>query len=916
MAGLSNGSSLVIQCTGMKFRKTSESDNKTVIQKLSLFFYEHTVLSLAFWLSLVVFGVLSYTVFMQRQGFPSIEVPISVVRVQYFAGDKEQVDSDVTKPLVNKISQISEVSASSATTTDVGATVVVEFEESVTSQKGADKINDAIEQLNLPKNAEVKAEAVSASKFNNEYDVLLSVYSEKKAPEDLEDQAQFVVERLEENFEYVDAEVIEQFNEGVNPLTGQNVAQRTLFDYYGAQEDGKLITQPSVGIGITFPESTDIISFDNDLQQVLAEIRGADELSGSKVAVSADFAGEIRRQTGSLQENLGMGLLLVVLVCMLFIGIKAGLVAALGMGVTLSTTVGILFVSGLTLNVITLFALILCLGLIVDDTIIITESIDNESKKEKDTGKAVSVAVKRIALASLAGTLTTMLGFAPMLFIGGILGEFIIVMPITILVSLAVSFIVSITFIPFTSRWFAHHQNKKFKHSPFKAFRHFESAAARFAAKPIETANTTAKKFIRASVGVLISIGFIMGSGYFFSQLKFNIFPTTKDADAVLIQLNYQPNTTIDQAQLKAENVDKIISEEIGEYVEELTFLGSANTLNATARLNLVSYQQREPTAQELIDRIEDPINEIDGLRAIVNQLDAGPPADEYPFKVQINAEDSTKASQAGQNLAEFLGDLEVERPNGTTSQIDGVDFTAEQQVITRKDGVRIIQVSAKFDADDVSALVNSAQEEVESFISNKANRAGLDESDYAFDFGGESDNQESFNSVLVALPFLLLSMFILLALQFRSVLQPLLIMFATPFSFFGVALGLYLTDNPLSFFTMIGFFALIGISVNNTILLTDYANQEQRAGVAPRQAMANALRLRFRPLLTTTITSVLALLPLALTEPFWESIAYTLIFGLISSSILVIIAFPYYYLVMERPRRFLKRLWRKVIRR
>lgn len=897
-------------------RRANKKQKTTVIQKFSSFFYKHTIFSLTFWLALTGFGVLSYTVLMQRQGFPSIEVPISVVRVQYFAKDKEKVDSEVTKPVVSTVSEIDGVTATTATTTDVGSTVVVEFEESVTSQAGADKINDALSELKLPKAASVKADAVSASKFNNQYDVLLSVYSDNKRPEQLEKQAKFVAKQIESNFDYVDAEVIEQFNEGTNPLTGQTVTQRTLFDYYGAQKDDNLVTQPSVGIGITFPESTDIISFDNELKDVLSQIESSDELSGSQVAISADFAGEIRRQTGSLQENLGMGLLLVVFVCMLFIGIKAGLVAALGMGVTLSTTVGILFVSGLTLNVITLFALILCLGLIVDDTIIITESIDNESKSEKDTSKAVSIAVKRIALASLAGTLTTMLGFAPMLFIGGILGEFIIVMPITILLSLAVSFIVSITFIPFTSRWFAHHHNKKYKHSPFKAFRHFEATSARLVAKPLETANTTGKKFIRATVGILISLAFIAGSGYFFSQLKFNIFPTTKDADAVLIQLNYQPNTSIEAAQQKAEKVDAIISDKIGDYVEELTFLGSANTRSATARLSLVSYQSREPTAQELIKQIEPSINQIAGVKATINQLDAGPPADEYPFKVQITAEDSKTANEAAQDLAKFLQGLEVERSNGSTAKIEDVDFSSEQQVITRKDGVRIVQVSAKFDADDVSALVNSAQEEVEGFISEKQNRAGLNKSDYAFDFGGESDNQESFNSVMVALPFLLLSMFILLALQFRSVLQPLLIMFATPFSFFGVALGLYLTDNPLSFFTMIGFFALIGISVNNTILLTDYANQEQRAGVAPRQAMANALRLRFRPLLTTTITSVLALLPLALTEPFWESIAYTLIFGLISSSILVIIAFPYYYLVMERVRRLIKKVWRKVLHR
>jgi multidrug efflux pump subunit AcrB len=101
----------------------------------------------------------------------------------------------------------------------------------------------------------------------------------------------------------------------------------------------------------------------------------------------------------------------------------------------------------------------------------------------------------------------------------------------------------------------------------------------------------------------------------------------------------------------------------------------------------------------------------------------------------------------------------------------------------------------------------------------------------------------------------------------------------------------------------MVGFFALIGISVNNTILLTDFANQRRKLGDSPREAIASALSARVRPLLTTSITAVVALIPLALTNPFWESLSVTLIFGLLSSTFLVLVAFPYYYLIFESVR-------------
>jgi multidrug efflux pump subunit AcrB len=113
----------------------------------------------------------------------------------------------------------------------------------------------------------------------------------------------------------------------------------------------------------------------------------------------------------------------------------------------------------------------------------------------------------------------------------------------------------------------------------------------------------------------------------------------------------------------------------------------------------------------------------------------------------------------------------------------------------------------------------------------------------------------------------------------------------------------------------MLGVFALIGISLNNTILLTDYANQSQKEGKKPVEAIAGAIRERLRPLLTTSITSVLALLPLALNDPFWEGLAYTLIFGLISSTLLVLFVFPYFYLINESISRLLRNAFDRVVK-
>lgn len=112
--------------------------------------------------------------------------------------------------------------------------------------------------------------------------------------------------------------------------------------------------------------------------------------------------------------------------------------------------------------------------------------------------------------------------------------------------------------------------------------------------------------------------------------------------------------------------------------------------------------------------------------------------------------------------------------------------------------------------------------------------------------------------------------------------------------------LGLYLTNNPISFFAMLGFFALIGLSIKNTILLTDFANQSRRSGLGPIDSAVAALEERFRPLFATSATAVVALIPLAISSPFWQGLAVVLIFGLLSSTLLVVTVFPYYYLGAE----------------
>jgi multidrug efflux pump subunit AcrB len=887
--------------------KRAKKPQQSRIAQLTLFLYNHVFISAAFWISLFVFGLLSYTVFMQRQGFPAVNVPISVVNALYLVDDKAVVDEKLSQPIVAAIDDVEGVTGTTATATENQITVVVEFDESLTSAEGSARVEKRLGEVEaeLPKQAQVSFQAIDATRFNNKYDVLVAVHSDKLNVQERSEDAAKIAEQLRAGVpEAVNVEVVEQVKTGTNPVTGETVEEQVSFDWFGEKYYDGIEVRESTVIGITAKDGEDIIAFEKSVNDTLEEIYVADTFPDVRVNNAAGFAPTIQQQVSSLQTNLFEGLLIVVLVSLVFIGVRAGALAAVGMLVTLTATIGILFVSGITLNTISLFGLVLCLGLIVDDTIIMIEAIDRQRRAKKPLPEAIKVATKKVALASAAGTFTTMLGFAPLLFIGGILGEFIRILPITIIVSLAMSLIISLFFIPFMSRWFLSSTPKTARKSnPFGVVRRGADMLASGISRLILRANTRKRKIGYGLTAVAISLVFIVATGPVFSKLKFDIFPTAKDADTLSVEYNFVPGLTLDQAKDITAKTNDIIVEQAGSDLEKITYLGQAGNRSAQANLTLVSFKERERTAAQIAEAIEGAVT-TEGARIVVNQQSAGPPKEEFPFKVQIDATNPAQAEATAQKLVAFLNGREVTRDNGTTAKVSEVNYNGERATITRLNGERTVQVNAGFDASDTSALVQSAQRLVQNeFITNADNMNGLDASAIAFDFGSESDNQESFESVLIALPILVILMFVLLAVQFKSFFQPLLILIAVPFSFFGVAVALLLSNNPLSFFVMVAFFALIGISVNNSILLTDYANQARRRGLSPRQAMAEAVTERTRPLLTTSLTSILALVPLALSDPFWESLAITLIGGLTASAILVLISFPYYYLALEAIR-------------
>jgi len=280
-------------------------------------------------------------------------------------------------------------------------------------------------------------------------------------------------------------------------------------------------------------------------------------------------------------------------------------------------------------------------------------------------------------------------------------------------------------------------------------------------------------------------------------------------------------------------------------------------------------------------------------------------------------ADDSVDAAQSfAEELTSSLIGAEFASGSDTITIIDSQISTDGS--IARTDGSRYIEVRAKYDEDSgISGILTETEEFLAAeYPAQVLEERGLAGDALGFDFGLESDNQEDFAALGAAGLIAMLLMLLLLTIQFRSLAQSILIILAIPFSFFGVFGALMASDNPLSFLAVVGFIALIGVAVNNTILLVDAANQERRAGAGIGASIGSAITSRFRPLIATTITTVAGLLPLSLADPFWESLGFTLMGGLVSSTVLVLLTFPAFYIALETVRTAVRNFVRKRMNR
>jgi len=446
---------------------------KQIISKFSSYFVTNFRITIILLCAFLVLGYYSYTIFLNREGFPPAEVPVGLVQASYFVDDTNIVDDQVTKPIEQAISELDQISKYQSQTFENTSIISAEFSNEITSEEGISLIKEQIEkEATLPEEVEIDYQTFNAGAIDGQNDMLISLASKSKSLQKLQNKASDIAESFSELEEVAKAESIEIISQQTNSITGEKINYQSGINRVGSRDEkGNFQFIKAVDIGLVKAKNTDILELSQAVKKKVSQLQDEKQLKEINVTYT-DFGEDLEEQINSLESNAVSGLLAVVAILLLFIGWRSALVASIFIPTVMGATFVFLYAIGYSLNVLTLFSLILVLGLFVDDAIVVIESIDR-NKKEGLTGmEAVKAGVADIGSADVAGTITTILVFLPMVFLTGILGDFIRVVPITVITALVVSILIALSIIPFFSNIIVARNSKKRK-SEVRTFAYF-----------------------------------------------------------------------------------------------------------------------------------------------------------------------------------------------------------------------------------------------------------------------------------------------------------------------------------------------------------------------------------------------------------------------------------------------------------
>ncbi len=748
-----------------------------------------------------------------------------------------------------------------------------------------------------------------------------------------------------------------------------------------------------VAMDITKIRGTNTVQVAKDIRKRVAEIN-KQLPKGTYLSIIKDNSISITESVHELINAMILGIILTVLIVYIFLNSwRSTIITGLTLPVSLIAAFAVMAAFGFTLNTMTLIALSLSIGLVIDDAIVVRENIMRHLDMGKSHFQAALDGTKEIGLAVTATTLSIVAVFVPVAFMGGITGKFFKEFGITVASAVLVSLFVSFTLDPMLSSiWVEPRGHKSWLGKTLEKFNNsFEDLAKAYHKTVFWVLNH------RLLTGLLTTLIFI-GSCLLVPHIGVSFVPE-QDKGQIRVELKAPVNATLDYTTRKATEVVSFIRKKYPEVKYIYVSVGGGFTeelSRAALSLKLSEKNERKRSQAEIMKALRKDLLPIAGIKAYVSSEGKGGPGGS-PIQISVqgpNQEvlgkisarimniarsvegatdldssleqnrlnlnvhiDRQKAADYGLNLADvsaalryvFAGEkastwqdengeeyeVRVRLPkdsrrsdealrntyllSSTPSENGNPVLISLDQIATIEEGFGPSKISHRNLSKEV--LVTGDVEDrspggVIKDIKDKIDAEVKLPLGYKVLIGGEAEDiEEAAGYASQALILAIIFIYLIMASQFNSFIQPFAIMFTLPLALIGVFITLFLTRDTLNLLSMIGVITLMGLVTKNGILLIDFANQRRQEGqVSLAEALAQAGEIRLRPIIMTSLAAALGIMPLALGlgagSELRAPMARAIVGGVTTSTILTLFVIPVVYSALEDALNGVRRVW------
>jgi len=708
-----------------------------------------------------------------------------------------------------------------------------------------------------------------------------------------------------------------------------------------------------------------------------------------------DLSYYIRRRLNVLSSNGIFSFILVAGILFLFLHPRLAFFTALGIPFAMCATLFAMYVFGLSINLLTMFGLIIVLGMVVDDGIIISENVYRYVEQGMAPRAAAIKGTSEVIAPVAATVATTIVAFFPLMLMHGLLGKFVKFIPLMVIIALTASVLEAFIALPSHLAEFVRPIKMRLNAGGESIHKGGAFLARLIAGQQKVLTRALERKYL--VVGIMVIA--LFASVYIgFFKIPFILFPR-EGVEEFQVYAEAPVGTSLEKMQDMIAPVEKIVAGLPAKYLHmyetNLGMIAEGRGGDPNAKYGthlgyihvyLTPLQKRDKSPQQIIDMLRPQVEELQKTtgfdRLYFNEMQPGPPVGK-PIEVQVRGNDfkvlqeisakvkkqlasipgvsdisdsydlgnrelrivvdmaraaraylkvgqvatsirnafegglattikQTKAEEEikvlvrlpeeQRNSREVFDALLVPNSRGDLVPLRAVSRIEEGQglrSIGHRDGIRVLTVSAGVDNDKTTSL------KANQILSSKLKDIAREYPGYTIKFGGEAEETgKSMASLLAAFGIALLLIFLILATEFSSLVQPFIIMLTIPFALIGVVVAFVTHGIPLSFLAIIGLVGLCGVVVNDSIVLIDFINKLRQEGVARRESILQATALRLRPIFLTSTTTVAGLSTVAYGiggfDPFLKPMALAMCWGLFFSTSLTLVVMPCIYAIID----------------